>query len=120
MRIPNLRELQHYFTSKKSDSQTYQERGKTPFRNTGACWKHHFLRCVEYEITVIHGEEFRFRQKQVAEESGHNIDEAPITIEQALNRPHQNAKMGLVKFRQSVQQRQQLRGYLCQSSVQDV
>ena len=123
MRIPNLLELQKYFLGKKAESQTYQERGKTPFRNTGACWKHHFLRSVEYEITVIHGEEFRFRQRQVAEETGRtsNIHESPITIEQALNRPSPgNKKMGLVQFRQSVQQRQQLTRYLCQSSMHDV
>lgn len=54
------------------------EKGVTPFKNTRGLWKHHLLRSVEYELTVIEGDEFKFKQKKLIEQGTPN---AAVVIE---------------------------------------
>jgi hypothetical protein len=78
--LPDLHELSEHFLHKRSKIYCYKERTKTPFRNSVVFWKHHYLRSVEYELTVIHGEEFQFKHQEANQSSS----ATPMTIEQSL------------------------------------
>lgn len=58
--FPSWRDQTNYFLAKKNHKYKHVEKQATPFRNHKGCWKHHFLRSVEYEITVINGNDIKY------------------------------------------------------------
>jgi hypothetical protein len=79
--------MTNYFMLKKAPNWEYKEHQRTPFKNSSQCWKHHFLRSVEYEISVIHGDEFRYRQQRVADNQRMGKGCGVVTVEQRMIEP---------------------------------